>query len=174
MAEISSDAGHVRQRGFAHPKKLSTRVDPTPMVDLGFLLLTFFIFSSKLSEPTAMKLFLPADGPPTYAGESSSLSIIPLRNNKLAFYHGSFEEAVKSGSYFYSNYSMKNGIGDIIRTKQQMLGEKRKDLMLIIKPSQGSVYKNVVDLLDEVAINGVSHYAIVDVSNEEKKLFNAY
>ena len=59
--DTSSDNGHKKGPGVKKAKKLSTRVDMTPMVDLGFLLITFFVFTATLSSPTTLDLNMPKD-----------------------------------------------------------------------------------------------------------------
>lgn len=172
MAEMNTSAGADRHKGFAYSKKLSTRVDLTPMVDLGFLLITFFIFTYQMSKPAAIDLIMPADGDPINVGKSTALTVIPSVDNKIFYYHGALSEALLTGSYGYTNYSPKDGLGNIIRAKQSAMDELktglRKNMMLIIKPAEGSDFENVVNTLDEVIINDVSHYAIVDISDAEK------
>src|SRR5215210_538955 len=88
------------------------------------------------------------------------------------YYHGNLKHALENGLYGFTTYSLKAGLGDIIRSKQLAMDNirqgMRKELMLIIKPADGSKYENVVNTLDEVLINDVFHYAIVDISREEK------
>src|SRR5580700_9358358 len=88
MGEISTPATARKSRGVRKSKKLSTRVDLTPMVDLGFLLITFFIYSTTLTRPTAMRLILPADGTPTNRGESSVITLLLGKNNSIYYYEG--------------------------------------------------------------------------------------
>jgi Biopolymer transport protein ExbD/TolR len=171
MAEVNTSAGSDRRKGFACSKKLSTRVDLTPMVDLGFLLITFFIFTYHMSTPKKMNLIMPADGTGITVGNSAALTVIPSSGNEIFFYHGDLMYALQTGLYGFTNYALSDGLGDIIRAKQKAMDQvkpgMRKDLMLIIKPTPGSSYENVINTLDEVMINDVPHYAIVDVSNAE-------
>ncbi|RYY22204.1 MAG: biopolymer transporter ExbD [Chitinophagaceae bacterium] len=169
MAEINQPAPAAKP-GFGNGKKLSTRVDLTPMVDLGFILITFFVFTATLSEPSAMTLVMPADGgEPIPVRDSRTLTVIPAGNNQVFFYHSILREAVVNG-----RVGMVSGaeIGDLIREKQAYLdvlqSGSKKDLMLIIKPTAGASYRNVVDVLDEVAINEVKHYAMSDLYPEEE------
>lgn len=173
MAELNVAAGANRHKGIARSKKLSTRVDLTPMVDLGFLLITFFVFTTTVTEPTAMKLVLPADTQidDMPIRESTALTIIPVAGDKVVYYHGNLHDAERSGSYGVTNFSVPAGIGDIIRQKQNDLAAsgrfKRSDLVLIIRPVSDASYKSVVDALDEVLINQVNHYSFVDITDEE-------
>jgi len=175
MAEITSNAGHNRQKGgVRRGKKLSTKVDLTPMVDLGFLLITFFVFTSAISKPKTMDLSLPAgNDKTTQLGKSTALTVIPVGNNKVFYYHGTLEDALKTNSYGTTTFSVHNGIGDIIRQKQIALGMnsklKKDDLMLIIKPAIDATYQNVVNALDEVLINDLKHYAFVELEDIEKE-----
>ncbi len=172
MGEVSSSAAEKQRPGVPHAKKLSTKVDLTPMVDLGFLLITFFIMTTKLSEPKQMKVFMPKDDidSATRVAESTSLTVIPYENNRIFYYHGELSIALANGNYGNTGYSLKNGIGDIIRSKQRTLDThpkfSRGDLMLIIMPEANSNCQNFVDLLDEVKINDVKHYALVDTNEQ--------
>jgi biopolymer transport protein ExbD len=149
------------------------RIDMTPMVDLGFLLITFFIFTTTMSESKAMKLFMPTDKGITKLGESKALTVLLAKDNKLYTYEGKFEDAVKQNRIIAITYDESNGIGNIIRQKQKQLQqtdkkEGRNGLVFLIKPTAQSTYKNVVDALDETLINDVKKYMVIDASAEEK------
>ena len=177
MAEINIPAASGTKPGVRRSKKHSTRVDLTPMVDLGFLLITFFIFTTSMSTPKSMKLFMPDDGgevPDMNVGKSTALTVIPLKDNKVFYYHGELEEALKTNTYGITNYSLTDGLGQVVRNKQAALDRvspgKRKDLMLMVKPAPESNYQQLINVLDEVLINDVKHYAIMDLTPEEKEI----
>ena len=173
MAELNASAGANRHKGTVRSKKLSTRVDLTPMVDLGFLLITFFVFTTTLNEPGTMSIVTPTDDPSeTIYADSKVLTLIPIDNNKIVYYHGELQKAGKENLFGETNFALKNGVGDLIRQKQRALeanGIDRKEMVLIVRPSEKSNYQNVIDILDEVTINALKYYSLTDLTEEEKK-----
>jgi biopolymer transport protein ExbD len=181
MAELdtSSGGGHKKGPGVKKGKKLSTRVDLTPMVDLGFLLITFFIFTTTMSQPTALKLFLPDDkvkqDEQNKAKESGVLTILMGADNHIYYYEGQLKP---DGSNFLSaSYNGENSIRDVIlkkkadvRSRSRDAENPYKDFVVVIKPGVECNYKNVIDILDEMAINVVKKYALVDISDGEAQL----
>ena len=169
MAEMDTSGGgkHKKGPGVKKGKKLSTRVDLTPMVDLGFLLITFFIFTTTMSQPTAFKLFLPDDRTTpenqNKAKESGALTILLGKDNNVFYYEGMLKD--QGANFKSSNFK---DIRDVIIQKKQ--STDTADLVLVIKPSDESTYKNVVDILDEMSINMIKRYALVDISPVEDQL----
>ncbi|MEJ7611104.1 MAG: biopolymer transporter ExbD [Ferruginibacter sp.] len=144
MAEnISSEK--IRRPGQSSKK--STRVDLTPMVDLGFLLITFFVFTSALSIPTAMKIITPNDKDSSVNDpicESCAITLIPSANDKLYYYEGSGKDAV----YLTTDYS-PSGLRALLMRKKIEAAALGRDAVLIIKPDNSSVFKNVINIIDE-------------------------
>ncbi|MDE3247517.1 MAG: biopolymer transporter ExbD [Bacteroidota bacterium] len=177
MADISNEQRGGRDKK-PRRKKLSTKVDLTPMVDLGFLLITFFVFTTSMAKPKALGLNLPAPSTNyTPTGETATLTIFPMANNKMFYYHGELNKAVENHLYGITNYDYDKGLGSIIRVKQEALDRSegkytRKDFTLVIKPLPEASYQNVVDILDETLINKVGHYFFVDPDADDKKMLD--
>jgi biopolymer transport protein ExbD len=137
------------------------------MVDLGFLLITFFIFTTTMSQPTAMKLFLPKDTDKpeeqNKAKESGALTLLLGANNRIYYYEGQLDP---SGNNL-KNTTMKQ-VRDVIIGKKR--STSKDDLVIVIKPSEESTYRDVVDILDEMTINDIARYALVDISEGEGQL----
>jgi biopolymer transport protein ExbD len=173
------DSGHKKGPGVKKAKKLSTRIDMTPMVDLGFLLITFFIFTATMSTPTTMRLIMPKDEKneeqQTEVKESAALTILMGKNNQVYYYEGQMKS---DGSNFSS--STYKDIREVIQKKRtdvmqmgRSLGYHQdsldKDLVVVIKPNTDATYKNTVDILDEMTINNIRRFAIVDITDPEKQ-----
>lgn len=163
MAEInSSESNHKQRAGVATGKKLPTRIDLTPMVDLGFLLITFFIFTTTISQPTAMKLTMPDDkGTATPTKESGALTLIPSGNGVVYYYEGNLQNDNLTKATLMQ---MRNVIID----KKKRTASN--DFFVIIKPSQSAQYGEIVSVLDEMTINDVKRHALVDITDKEQAL----
>jgi biopolymer transport protein ExbD len=188
------DGHHKKGPGVKKAKKLSTRVDMTPMVDLGFLLITFFIFTTTMSTPSTMDLRVPKDTDKkeelTKTKQSGALTIMLGKQDKVYFYEG---ELAPDGSNFKST-TFKQIRDEIIKKKKAVMAAyvrdpaceekaksegkdpescKQQDFFVVIKPDVESTYKNAVDILDEMTINQVDRYAIVKITDSEKQLIAA-
>ena len=166
MASLDSggDDGHKKGPGVKKAKKMSTRVDMTPMVDLGFLLITFFIFTTTMAQPTAMNLFMPKDvdkpDDQNKVKETGAFTILLGKSDQVYFYEGMDPTKLQA-----SNFKLIRE--EIMKKKQNTNPE---DLVVIIKPSEDATYKNTVDILDEMTINEIKRYAMVDISPVEYEL----
>lgn len=147
--------------------KASLKIDMTPLVDLGFLLITFFIFTTTMSARAVTKLYMPAEGDKTNVAEPNALTVLLASDNKIYYYQGKWKDAIKNNALLLTNYDMQNGLGKIIRERQSYMGTNKKDLMLLIKPLEAASYKNVIDALDETTINSLTRYAIIEPDEEE-------
>ncbi|HYE55789.1 MAG TPA: biopolymer transporter ExbD [Chitinophagaceae bacterium] len=169
MAELDTSGGgkHKKGPGVKKQKKLSTRVDLTPMVDLGFLLITFFIFTTTMSQPTAMNLYLPKDTEKpeeqNKVKASGALTLMLGNNNVIYYYEGELDPTganLKTTGY--------KDIRNVILDKKRATDPK--DFMVVIKPNNDATYRNTVDILDEMTINDVKRYAMVDISPVEDQM----
>lgn len=164
MTDIQMPGARIQKAGVRRMIKHNLKIDMTPMVDLGFLLITFFVITAELSKPTAMDLYMPKDGPPTPTALSKTITFLTGSGNKLFYYYGDENDAVVKNPVIQTSWDEKKGVGKVILDKQLQLDNTkggRSELMVIIKPGKESSYKNVVDILDEMTIHGVKRYAIV-------------
>jgi biopolymer transport protein ExbD len=196
MASIEDSGGgggHKKGPGVKKAKKLSTHLDMTPMVDLGFLLITFFIFTTTMSSPTTMELYMPKDTDKdeeqNKAKESGALTVMLSKDNHIYYYEGQLKE--DASNFFSTNFA---GIRKVIIDKKKAVidahqhdagcekiwaknkGDRKscldKDLVVVIKPGELATYKNTVDILDEMTISDIKRYAMVDLFEAEKTLIN--
>ena len=165
MAEVQTTA-LTGKRGITKGRKLSTRVDLTPMVDLGFLLITFFIFTTTLSEQKAMRLNLPKDNikNPNTTAASKTISLLLCKDNKVKYYTGDNPALMRE-----TNYS-PSGIRSVILLQAQKITARygnRSETVVLIKPTEDCTYENIVNILDEMTIHDVQRYILMDVNKEE-------
>jgi hypothetical protein len=188
MAELNTGDGGGKKGGKVRSKKSNAKVDLTAMVDLAFLLITFFMLTTSLSKPQSMDLGLPDKNKDPLQKEEDikvdqkrTMTIIMGKDNKIKWFHGLLESPEPGGAPTDAIYG-KNGLRKEILKRVVSVNEycklkpnykKGDGLIVIIKPTKKSTYRNLVDVLDEMAICKVPTYAIVnDITPEEMKIVN--
>lgn len=131
------------------------------MVDLAFLLLTFFILTTTFLKPSIISLTMPepVEDPARLPllKEKNAFSVVLAEDNKIYWWIGLDAPASPT------NYS-KDGMRKILLEQSKA----NRDLMVLIKPMDNSRYENMVDILDEVVIANITRYAIVEFTEDDK------
>ena len=174
MAELNTGDGGGKG-GKVRSKKSNSKVDLTAMVDLAFLLITFFMLTTSLSKPQSMDLPMPDKddkAPPILIADARTLNIVLGPDNKMMSYMGQFKSPIEAPKEVaFGKEGVRKDILEKIVSVPVTMGDPKKGLIVLIKASKKSNYKNLVDILDEIAITKVQTYAIVDITNEEEDLF---
>jgi biopolymer transport protein ExbD len=202
MAEIASDGGGGKHKGGKkRGKKMSTRVDFTPMVDLGFLLITFFMLTTSMNKPKTMEINMPVkekdiNEPEQKVKASQAVTLLLTQDDKVVYYFINAQtgepetpqitDYSKGGiraTLLRESKSRNPNIDSIAVYKEQLnMGQINEatfrghsnrikgyadGLIVVIKATDKSNYKNMIDILDEMLICNIGRYAIVDITDVE-------
>lgn len=202
MAEIAESGGGKHKKG--KPKKLSTRIDFTPMVDLGFLLITFFMLATTLIKPQTMEIAMPSkdkvsEEEQTKVKASRAVTLVLGKDNEVYYYEGTRENDIDpkitktdfapTGIRKYliqKNYDIMIKIRDLKqeldnkkiteedfnKRKEELMADKSAPIVLI-KATDESSYRSLIDILDEMAICNIGRYAIVDITPYDLELIKS-
>jgi biopolymer transport protein ExbD len=147
------------------------------MVDLAFLLITFFMLTTSLSKPQSMNLAMPdktpEDQPPVELtiSEDRTLTILLGEKNKMVWYYGLANEPIEGPTVVgYGKNGIRKELLSKIKSVVAKYGDPKKGLIVLVKASKKSTYRNLVDILDEIAITNVPTYAIVDITPEDNAM----
>lgn len=171
-AGVDTSSGKGKGGGKVRSKKMSINVDMAPMCDLGFLLITFFMFTTTFSKPNIMHLNMPpkVEIPPKDIPEikiKNSFTIILGKKDKV-FWHQQELKDLSPSNLIETNYSKEGIRKEILRAQKEADPDK---FTIIIKPTDDSNYKNLVDILDEMEITNSTRYGIKDLSSIEKSVY---
>jgi biopolymer transport protein ExbD len=169
MAELDTSGGGKKKGGKVRSKKASTRIDLTAMVDLAFLLITFFIMATTLAKPKAMDTFWPDKTKKDVqlpVPESRTMTVLLGANDKIEWFLG---EPGKTPPTI-DNFG-KNGIRKTLieKNKEVESTHSGKDnyMIVLVKVSDKATYKNFVNMLDEIKIAGIKSYGVVAITPAE-------
>lgn len=188
MAEmdVSSGGGHKKGPGVKKGKKLSTRVDLTPMVDLGFLLITFFMYTTTMSKPKTMEINMPFKDENLKKEDeskikaSTALTVLLSKDHRIYYYEGLADDPNNPPDIQVTYFKPTGGIRDVIINKNKKVNELKQQgaltasdkMTVLIKPDDNSTYEDLVNILDEMSINDVRVYAIVDITPVDKEFID--
>lgn len=203
MADVQTndqDSGKGGKHKKVRAKKQSTHIDMTPMVDLAFLLLTFFMMTTTFGKPKTMEINMPVkpDTPENQTLVNNAVTILLTGDDKIYWYFGELKPETKLELTNYSNDGLRklfldknkyavdrikqlrtesatNNMADttLKRLEVEAKGAKQA-LMVLVKADDKAKYKNIVDVLDELNITMVGKYAIVDLAQQEFDLINTF
>lgn len=182
MAELdtSSGGGHKKGPGVKKGKKASTRVDLTPMVDLGFLLITFFMFATTLATPKAAKFRMPKDDVKDKDlmeanKDAAMIALIGPSKDSVYYYEGD-DPSSPDPKKGLNLISMKDFRKRVLEKRETLKTMNIPDslMLLSIKPMNGSYYGTFMQLFDEVSINDIKSYVKVKPSPDELKIVGLY
>lgn len=168
MAEVIAQ----EKQGGSKQRKKMIRVDMTPMVDLGFLLITFFMFTTNFTKPNVMDLGLPgkSSNPPTNVVDVNNQITFILGKDNRVFYHQKTKEDLNKSNLKETDFSGIN-ITKII-SKAYNNAREKENFTIIIEPTDDANYKNFVDILDNIAISKKERYGVTDIKSWEKKVYD--
>lgn len=167
MAEIQLSG--KRGKGVVMP-----RIDLTPMVDLGFLLITFFMMTTTMSKPKMMDISMPykpaAPDEVTAFYASSSITLIPAKDHRVFYYEGLYDAAKPLLEVPGDD---EPALRRVLTTKQAQIANRpvidERELQVLIKPHASATTSDIIRLLDEMSILKINTYALVDLSQEEEE-----
>lgn len=166
MAEIDQSGGG--KGGKQRSKKMSTKIDMTPMVDLGFLLITFFMLTTTLQKPSVMQLNMPDktdDGKKMDVKASNTLALIAGPKSKVYYFRGDPKDPnTKVGVTDYTAKGLRQVVLENKAAVAAANGGDKDKFVVVVMPMDKASYKNIVDLLDELAITGADRYGMTDVA----------
>ena len=198
MADVPGGEGggggrHQKKRA----KKGNTRIDMTPMVDLAFLLLTFFILTTTMYKPSTLQLTFPVppedDQPKELDKVNNALTLFLTSKDQILYYRDAYKagETQLSRTNFkdvekmlielnkptierintYAKQLNEQKINEAAFDSLKNLAQKQKDaLFVIIKPEKDAKIRNMIDIVDEMDISGIGKYAVQDTIKPEEQL----
>lgn len=163
--------------------KGSPRVDLTPMVDLGFLLITFFMLSTTLSKPKTMEIQMPFNDPQLKSDDkskikaSASLTLLLGKDHRIYYYEGIGDDPNNPPQLHDAYFRDNDGIRQVLINKLKSVDDLRRSgaleaddkLTVVIKPSPESTTDDLVTILDEMTINAIPIYTVVDITDIDQE-----
>jgi len=178
MAELNQDSGGGKKKGGKiRSKKQGGRVDLTAMVDLAFLLITFFMLTTSLNKPNAMDVTVPDKNEEDLedrleVADDRTTTILLAGNNKIVWYSGLFDNPIEGPETV--DYGAEGIRKVLLRKLVEVPQRTGDDLIVVIRPSDDATHKNLVDILDEMKIVDAQKYSLGTILDMESEFLRQH
>jgi biopolymer transport protein ExbD len=146
--------GHKKKKG--HPKRrTSIRIDMTPMVDVAFLLLTFFMLTTVFRRPQTLEIKLPPSSTNVQVSASNLLVIRVDEDHRVS----------QSAGLAKPNLLDFNELGNFFKSKVA----EDPNMIILVKLDRKAKYHYMVDIIDELNLSKLTRYSVATLSDIEKE-----
>lgn len=167
MAELNTKQEVATKK--VRTRKAAPKVDLTAMVDLAFLLITFFMLTTSLNQPNSLDVAVP-DNSQTNIIDMDERRLISLiiEEGKLTWYQGDINNPIQVPTAIkLDNNDLRatlKKMGDIIKQTTS------KDMVVLLKPSKEARTIDVIQTLDEMKISNIKRYMLSKASKQEEAI----
>ena len=157
MAEVDVKQSRGKQKHSKKKKRrIGVRIDMTPMVDIAFLLLTFFMLTTTMNKPQAMEINLPP-GEAKVDVPSSNLLTLRVSENGSIYWNIGTDKPEK-----VSSIELKK----VLKEKNSA----NPKLITLIKVDRKGKYIMMVNIMDELNVADITRFSLAPFEDKDKQL----
>lgn len=176
MAELTTKSANSSEGNARRTNLKSGKVDLTAMVDLAFLLITFFMLTTSLSKSNSLMVSMPDRGvitEPIEIADTRTVHVILGEKGKVMWYYGKSEAPITAPALTHHG---SNGIREVLLEMKKRIPQNNngKDMIVLIKPTDESIAQDVVSMLDEMAVLDIHRFMLTKPSAEERIFLSTF
>jgi biopolymer transport protein ExbD len=145
--------GKKRKKG----RRLGIRIDMTPLVDVAFLLLTFFMFTTSMSRPQTMEINLPPDKDVKVEVAESNLMTLRVNDRAEVFWSMGIESPKRIDQKDLRVF-----------LRDRLAGNPK--LIVVLKIDRAGKYSTMVNLIDELNLSQITRFSLAPMLDKDKEL----
>jgi biopolymer transport protein ExbD len=160
--DLSQSKGKSKHGGKKKKKRVNIRIDMTPMVDVAFLLLTFFMLTTSMSKPQTMEINLPPAETKADVAESNLLTLRVTDDFRVFWNIGTEKPTTVDGA---NKKERLINLGKLLKDRNRA----NPKLITLIKVDGKAKYIDMVDVMDELNINDITRFSLAPMMDQDKK-----
>jgi len=164
---VDSPNGNRRpKKGGRKQRRIGFHLDMTPMVDVAFLLLTFFMLTTTFSKSNTMEINMPPEQGEVRISENNVM-VVRIAGDGMA-YCSLGEEAPRRISLYDPADSQRMALSGELRSLLREQTAKNRKMVIVVKISEKAKYKSLVDLIDELNLMKIDRFSLDDYTDQDE------